>query len=59
MRLQNFRAIRVPILRFPFGSLKIKCHLDIIPMKKHIIYYKEEGDGFFPNLSHLNVMNPK
>jgi hypothetical protein len=59
MRLQNFKVIRVPILRFLFGSLKIKYHLDIIPMKKHIIYYKEEGDGFLPSLSHLNVINPK
>jgi hypothetical protein len=59
MRIQKFRTIRVPILRFSFGSLKIKCHLDVILMKKHIIYYREEGDGFLLSLSHVNVMNPK
>jgi hypothetical protein len=25
----------------------------------HEVYYKQEGGDFFPNLNHVNVMNPK
>ncbi len=34
------------ILRFPFGSPKTKCHLDVGLVERHIIYYKGEGGGF-------------
>jgi hypothetical protein len=30
----------------PLGSLKTKCHLDVGPMARHIVYYKGEGGGF-------------
>jgi hypothetical protein len=29
-----------------FGTLGTKCHLDVAPMARHIVYYKEEGGGF-------------
>ncbi len=28
------------------GSLRTKCHLDVGLVKRHIVYYKGEGDGF-------------
>jgi hypothetical protein len=34
------------ISRLPLGSPGTKCHLDVGLMKRHIIYYKEEGGGF-------------
>jgi len=34
------------VLGFPFESLGTKCHLDVVLMEKHIIYYKGEGGGF-------------
>jgi hypothetical protein len=39
----------VPILgisRFPLGSPRTKCHLDVGPMASHRVYYKGEGGGF-------------
>ncbi len=30
----------------PLGSLGTKCHLDMSLVKRHIVYYKEEGGGF-------------
>ncbi len=30
----------------PLGSLGTKCHLDMNLVKRHIVYYKEEGGGF-------------
>ncbi len=29
----------------PFVSPETKCHLDVSPMAKHIVYYKGEGGG--------------
>jgi hypothetical protein len=44
MNVQNFGTTKVPILGCPFGSREKKCHLDVAPMKRHKIYYKE-GNG--------------
>ncbi len=30
----------------PLGNPKIKCHLDVGLVKRHIVYYKGEGGGF-------------
>ncbi len=27
-------------------SSETKCHLDVAPVERHRIYYKEKGDGF-------------
>jgi len=44
MNIQNFRTTRVPILGLPFESLGEKWHLDVIPVERHIMYYRE-GSG--------------
>jgi hypothetical protein len=44
------KVIGVPtlgILRLTFGSLETKCHLDVGLVKRHKVYYKGEGGGFF------------
>jgi hypothetical protein len=43
------KVAKVPTLGisgFPFGSLEIKCHLDVGLVERHKVYYKGEGDGF-------------
>jgi hypothetical protein len=48
-KLWGPKVTRVPtrgILRLPFGSHGTKCHLDVAPMERHIVYYKGEGGGF-------------
>jgi hypothetical protein len=34
------------ISRLPFGSPRTKCHLDVVLVEKHKVYYKGEGGGF-------------
>ncbi len=34
------------ISRFPFGSPKTKCHLDVGLVERHKVYYKGESGGF-------------
>jgi len=34
------------ISRLPFGSPRIKCHLDVGLVERHKVYYKGEGGGF-------------
>ncbi len=34
------------ISRFPLGSPRTKCHLDVGLVERHKIHYKGEGDGF-------------
>lgn len=59
IKLQKIKIIKVPTLGWPLGSLKKKCHLHVAPMKRHKIYYREEGGGLLSNLSCVNIMNPK
>jgi hypothetical protein len=44
MNVQSFGTTRVPNLGIPFGSPMEKCHLNVIPAKRHRIYYNE-GNG--------------
>jgi len=39
------RILVVRISGLPFGSLGIKCHLDVGFIDRHKIYYKGEGGG--------------
>jgi hypothetical protein len=34
------------IPRLPLGSPRTKSHLDVAPVERHKVYYKEEGGGF-------------
>jgi hypothetical protein len=48
-KLWASKVTRIPILGIsglPNRSPATKWHLGVGPMAKHIIYYKEEGDGF-------------
>jgi len=40
----SFGIVRVLVLGLPFGSPREKWHLDVVPMERHKIYYKE-GSG--------------
>jgi len=48
-KLWGPKIVKVPsveILRLPFGSPEIKCHLDVSLVGNHRVYYKGEGGGF-------------
>jgi hypothetical protein len=47
----------VRILGFPLGSPRTKCHLDVVPMANHKIYYKGEGGGFPQVRAVVNLVN--
>ncbi len=40
------RVQAMGISKFPFGSPKTKCHLDVGLVEKHKVYYKGEGGCF-------------
>jgi hypothetical protein len=44
MSVQSFKTTKVPILGLPLGSFEEKWQLDVVPAKKHKVYYKE-GSG--------------
>jgi hypothetical protein len=44
MGVQSFRTTKVPVLGLPLGRPKEKWHLDVVPMERHIVYYRE-GNG--------------
>jgi hypothetical protein len=44
MNIQSFGTIKVSILGFPLGSLGEKWHLDVVPMERHRVHYRE-GSG--------------
>jgi hypothetical protein len=46
------------ILRFPFGSPRTKCHLDVGLVERHKIYYKGEGGGFPQVQVVVNLVSP-
>ncbi len=51
-KLWGPKVAGVPILGIsglPFGSLEIKCHLDVDLVERHRVYYKGEGGGFPPS----------
>jgi hypothetical protein len=51
-KLWGPKVARVPTLgisRLPFESFRIKCHLDVGLIERHIIYYKGEN-GDFPQV---------
>jgi hypothetical protein len=50
MNIQTFGTTRVLILGHPLGSPKEKWHLDLIPMKKHKVYSREESGASFQRL---------
>jgi hypothetical protein len=44
------KVVGVPVVRIsglPLESLRTKCHLDVGLVKRHKIYNKREGGGFF------------
>jgi hypothetical protein len=45
MSVQNFETTKVPILKLPLENPKKKSHLNVIFIKKHKIYYKENNDA--------------
>ncbi len=44
MSVQSFETIIIQVLGLPFGTPKEKWHLDVVPIERHIIYYKA-GSG--------------
>jgi hypothetical protein len=48
-KLWAFKVVGVQVVKipgFPFGRLETKCHLDVAPVERRRVYYKEEGGGF-------------
>jgi hypothetical protein len=43
MNIQSLGLVRVLVLGFPFGSPKEKWHLDVVPIERDKIYYREES----------------
>jgi hypothetical protein len=39
-------VLTMGISGLPLGNLGTKSHLDVVPVEKHKVYYKEEGGGF-------------
>jgi hypothetical protein len=50
MSIQSFGIIRVLVLGFSHGNLRKKCRLDVVPVKRHILYYREESGASFQRL---------
>jgi hypothetical protein len=49
----------VGISRLPLWNLETKSHLDVTPMERCEVYYKEEG-GAFPQIrAVVNLMSPR
>jgi hypothetical protein len=44
MNIESFGTTKILILGLPFGSHEEKWHLDVVPIEKHKIYYRE-GSG--------------
>jgi hypothetical protein len=49
----------VQILGLPFGNLGTKSHLDVVPVERHIVYYKGEGGGFPQVRAVVNLVSPR
>jgi len=43
---QNYKSPSARISGLPFGSPKIKYHLDVGLVERHKVYYKGGGGGF-------------
>jgi hypothetical protein len=59
-KLWGPKVTRVPILGifgFAFGSPETKRHLDVSPVARHKVYYKEEGGGFPQVRTVLNLVS--
>jgi hypothetical protein len=57
MNIQSFGTIKVLILGFPLGSFREKWHLDVIPTKKHKVYYRGGEWCIFPKVvSHVKLV---
>jgi hypothetical protein len=42
----------------PFGTLEIKCHLDVGLVETHKTYYKGEGGGFPQVWAMVSLVSP-
>jgi hypothetical protein len=59
-KLWGPKVPRVPTLgisRFPFGSPRTKCHLDVGLMERHRVYYKEECGDFLQVRVAVSLVN--
>jgi hypothetical protein len=60
MKLWASKVVGVLILkisRLLFEGPKTKCHLGVVPVARHIVYYKGEGDGFSQIQAVVNLVN--
>jgi len=48
----------VGISRFPLGSPRTKCHLDVGLVERHKVYNKGEGGGFPQAWAMVSLVNP-
>jgi hypothetical protein len=59
MNMQNCKIHNLRILELSFGNSGIKNHFNLVLMMRSKIYYREEGEGLFPSIGHVNILNPK
>ncbi len=51
-------VLMLAISKLPLGSPGRKCHLDVGLVKRHIVYYKGEGDGFPQVWAVVSLVSP-
>jgi hypothetical protein len=59
MNMQNCKIHNLRILELSFGNSGRKSHFSLVLMMKSKVYYKELGEGLFPSIGHVNILNPK
>jgi hypothetical protein len=60
-KLWGLKIMEVPtlkILRLPFESLGIKCHLNVGLVERHRVYYNGEGGGFPQVQAVVSLVSP-
>jgi len=60
-KLWGPEVTRIPILAIsglPLWSPETKSHLDVGPVKRHIVYYKGEGGGFPQVQAVVSLVSP-
>jgi len=55
------KVARIPVVRISrhsFGGPRIKCHLDVGLVERHIVYYKGESGGFPQVRAMVSLVSP-
>jgi hypothetical protein len=50
MNVHSFGTIKIPILGFPLRNPRENWHVDVVPVERHKVYYKEGNGASFQRL---------